>query len=209
MVFVTKTFGKFEIKDYRFSDVTDSKMWYYGYVNGCGALGILNGMKDGTFMPQKNVTRAELATMIVRATEHLISYRIDDKVSFSDVKNPKKWYYENVMKCASVGIIKGRNDGTFAPDDFATREEIAALISRAINIAGRFDGKEIPVITDISELNTLYPDGASVSKYAKESVILCNKLSVMIGDKQGFRPKSNTTRAECAKIFFVIKNSLK
>ncbi len=208
MVFYTKNFGKFEIKDYKFTDVANSKMWYYNYVNGCGALGILNGMGDGSFAPQKTVTRAELASMIVRATEHIISYRTDDKISFTDVKKGK-WYYENIMKCASVGIILGRGNGIFAPDDEATREEIATLVARVIKIAGSFNGQDLPAITDTSELKNLYPDGTSVSKFAKESVILCNKLAIMQGDKTGgFRPKDNTTRAECAKIFYVIKNSL-
>ncbi len=208
MVFYTKNLGAFEIKTHEFSDVTDPKMWYYKYVNGCGALGILSGMGDGTFAPTKTVTRAELAVMIVKATSHIISYRIDDKISFSDVKSGK-WYYEYIMKCASVGIIAGRGDGIFAPNDNATREEIASLTARVIKIAGQYNGKPIPTIENTDELLTIYPDGASVSKYAKADVILCNKLSVMVGDKEGFRPKANTTRAECAKIFYDIKNSLK
>lgn len=209
IVFNTKSLGEFKIKDYKFSDVTNPKSWYYNYVNSCGALGILNGMGDGSFAPAKTVTRAELASMIVRSTEHIISYRIDEKVKFSDVTNPKKWYYENVMKCASVGIILGRDDGTFAPDDYATRQEIATLVARVIKIAGQFNGGALPAV-NVSELATLYPDGKNVSKFAKESVILCNKLGIMQGDKSGaFRPADNTTRAECAKIFYVVKNSLK
>ena len=208
LVFFTKKLGAFKVTEYKFTDVSDPEAWYYKYVNGCAALGILSGMGDGTFMPQKTVTRAELAVMIVKATEHLISYRIADGVSFTDVKKGK-WYYDYVMKCASVGIIFGKGDGKFAPNDNATREEIAALTARVIKIAGSFNGAPIPEITDVSTLATLYPDGNAVSKYAKADVILCNKLSVMVGDKQGFRPKANTTRAECAKIFFDIKNSLK
>ena len=208
MVFYTKNLGTFEIKVHEFSDVTDPKMWYYKYVNGCGALGILSGMGDGSFAPAKTVTRAELAVMIVKATSHIISYRTNDDISFSDVKKGK-WYHDYVVKCASVGIISGRGDGVFAPDDNATREEIASLVARVIKLAGSYNSDELPVIDNTDELLTLYPDGASVSNYAKKDVILCNKLSVMVGDKQGFRPKSNTTRAECAKIFFDIKNSLK
>ncbi len=208
IVFFTKKFGTFTVKEHQFNDVKDPKQWYYNYVNGCGALGLMSGMGDGNFAPQKTVTRAELAVMIVNATSHLISYRIDEKISFSDVKKGK-WYYDYVMKCASVGIIFGKDNGTFAPNDNATREEIAALTARVIKIAGRYNGKDLPAIANADEVKTLYPDGASVSKYAKSDVILCNKLSVMVGDKTGFRPKANTTRAECAKIFFDIKNSLK
>lgn len=208
IVFFTKKFGAFDVTEYKFSDVSDPKAWYYKYVNGCAALGVLSGMGDGTFAPQKTVTRAELAVMIVRATDHLISYRIDDSVAFTDVKKGK-WYYDYVMKCASVGIIFGKGDGKFAPDDNATREEIAALASRVIKIAGSFNGQPLPAVDNADEVKTLYPDGASVSKYAKADVVLCNRLSVMVGDKTGFRPKANTTRAECAKIFYDIKKSLK
>lgn len=207
IVFTTRKIGGFHVKEHTFTDVSDPKMWYYKYVNSCAALGILSGMGDGTFAPQKTVTRAELAVMIVKATSHIISFRIDDKISFTDVQKGK-WYYDYVMKCASVGIIFGKGDGKFAPNDNATREEIAALTARVIKIAGSFGGKELPQITNVDELKTLYPDGTTVSKYARADVILCNKLSVMVGDKTGFRPKANTTRAECAKIFYDIKKSL-
>ncbi len=207
IVFTTKNIGAFTLENYEFSDVNDPAIWYYKYVNKCAALGILSGMGDGSFMPDKTVTRAELAVMIVKSTSHFISYRIDENISFTDVKKGK-WYYDYVMKCASVGIIFGKGDGIFAPDAYATREEIAALTARVIKIAGSYNSQSLPVIESTDELTTLYPDSASIAKYAKSDVLLCNKLGIMVGDQNGFRPKASTTRAECARIFCDLKNNI-
>ncbi len=208
MVFFTKKLGSFSIKTFEFSDANNKNIWYYSYVNGSGAKGIMSGMGDGTFAPEQKVTRAQLAAMIVKATDHLISYRMYDDVSFDDVKKGS-WYHDYVIKCASVGIFLGKGNGKFAPNDHATRQEIAALAARIIRIAGSFNGKAIPSISSTKELSKLYKDAKQVADYAKKDVILCNKLSVMIGDERGFRPKDNITRAECAKIFYRLKNSLK
>ncbi len=207
IVFSTKKVGKFTVSNFEFSDVADKSLWYYDYVNKCASLGLISGMGDGTFMPQNSITRAQLAVLIVKATEHIIDYRVDSKLSFSDV--PKNaWYYEYVMKCASMGIIFGMGDNTFMPDRNATRQEIAALTARVINTAKYFNGQRVPTITSTQSLSKLYKDSKSIANWAKKDVLLCNKLSIMVGDDRGFRPLANTTRAECARIFYDLKNSL-
>ncbi len=207
MVFTTDKLGAFSVKNYEFTDVSDPKMWYYKYVNACAALGILSGMGDGSFKPDNTVTRAELCVMIVRSTSDVISYRTDESIVFNDVKKGK-WYYDAITKCATMGIVFGVTPTEFKPDEPATREQIAALVSRVIRIAGSYGGNPLPDVSDPSQLEALYPDHADISNYAKADALLCNRLSVMVGDSAGFRPKSNTTRAECAVIFHSVKNSL-
>lgn len=207
MEFLSTKAGAFTVKKYEFTDVKDPSEWYYKYVNSCAALGVLSGMGDGTFKPQNTVTRAELAVMIVRSTSDVISYRIDENLKFDDVKKGK-WYYDAIMKCATMGIVFGKTDTTYAPDDYATREQIAAVVARVVNIAGMYAGQTLPDVSNVSELSGIYKDHASISNYAKANVLLCNKLKIMVGDANGFRPKSNTTRAECAVIFYSVKNSL-
>lgn len=206
LVFESENVGAFTVKKYEFTDVKDPSMWYYKYVTECASLGVISGMGDGSFMPQGTLTRAQLAVMIVRSTENIISYRIDPKLQFNDVKKGS-WYYDAVMKCATMGIVFGKTDSLYAPDDSATREQIAAVVARVINIAGVYNGAELPDVTNVSELSKLYPDSASISNYARSSVLLCNKLKIMVGDAYGFRPASNTTRAECAVIFHSVKKS--
>lgn len=205
--FTTNLIGKFNIRKYEFSDIKNSGKWYYKYVNSLGSKGILNGMGDGTFAPSNPVTRAELATMFVKATEHIISYRLDTSKSFKDV--PKgKWYYEYVMKCASLGIVNGYGDGNFGPNNPATREEVAVMIRKIVEAIGSFNSQPLPQInssTSKAELAKIYKDSASISSWSRDYVLFCNKLSIMIGDEnKNFSPKADITRAECAKIIYDI-----
>lgn len=203
--FTTNLIGAFTVFDYKFSDV-DAKKWYYECVNKSGAYGILSGMGDGTFAPQANITRAQLAAMIVKATGKLISYREDGKHKFSDVAK-SKWYYTYVTQCATLGLMEGTGEGKFEPEKNATRQEIAAVITRVLRVLGSHGGKPLPEIdkkTCQSELKKLYRDASDIHGWAAEYVLFCNKLQIMVGDGDGFRPKSNITRAESAKIFWLI-----
>ncbi len=206
MVFKTKKLGPFLVDVEQFTDVADPSIWYYKYVSGCAALGILNGMGDGSFAPQKNVTRAELCVMVVKATEHIISYRISAGKGFADV-NTTDWFYDYVLKCASLGIVYGRSATQYAPNENATRQEIAAITARVIRLVNSYKGQPLPDSSDVASLSGIYPDYSKIGDWAKSDVLLCFRLGVMIGDN-GFRPTSNTTRAECARIFYDIKNYL-
>lgn len=205
LTFITKYIGEFKVADFKFNDVQEGK-WYYSYVNKSGAYGILSGVGDGNFEPQTNITRAQLAAMIVKATSELISFRIDDKNTFKDVPQGK-WYYDYIMQCATLGLMDGTGDNKFEPEKNATRQEISAVITRVLKVMGTHAGEALPVIdpnTCESELSSIYKDASDIQKWAREYVLFCNKIQIMIGDSEGFRPKSNITRAECAKIFWLI-----
>lgn len=208
--FETKCVGAFRTDVFEFADVNDSTKWYYNYINSAGATGIMNGVGDGKFDPVKNITRAEICAMIVKATSDIISYRMDGTLSFSDVQNGK-WYYDYVMKCASMGIVNGVGDGKFNPTANATRQEVATMTVRLLKLIGSYNGQVIPTVnkdTLESELSALYPDAKNIADFARESVIICSKLNIMVGDGSGFRPKSSIMRCECAKIFFLIYDSI-
>ncbi len=206
LCFETTLLGAFDTAPFEFSDVKNPAKWYYRYVNGAGALGIMNGMGDNMFKPEGGVSRAQLAAMIVKATQDDVSYRIDDSLSFTDVARGK-WYYDYIMKCASLKIVEGIGGGRFDPEGFATREEIATVIARLIRLIGSFDGAPLPAIDKSgarTELSARYPDEGRIHDFSAESVLLCGYLGIMNGDSVGFRPRSGATRAECAKIFGII-----
>ncbi len=210
VVFETKSVGAFSVINFEFNDVKDPQKWYYDYVNSAGALGIMDGMGENNFEPRTNLTRAQLAAMLVKATENIISYRIDPKYSFKDVTEDK-WYYEYVMKCASLGIVDGVGDGMYNPLAGATREEIATVIARLIKLIGFYGNGSLPVIdpqTVDAELSAIYIDSSAIHDYAKESVLICYKLGIMQGDTEGFRARSKTVRSECAKIFYLINRRM-
>ena len=204
--FKTKLIGAFSLGVYEFEDIKDPAQWYYGYINATGATGIMSGVGGSLFDAKKDITRAELCAMIVKATSHVVNYKIDPNQSFSDVE-AGKWYYDFIMKCAAVGIVNGVGDGKFAPTAKATRQEIATMTVRLLRVLGSYNSQAIPTVnadTLDSDLLALYPDSADIMDFAKESVLICARLNIMNGDGTGFRAKSQITRSECAKIFYLV-----
>ena len=90
----------------------------------------ITGYPDGSFKPENNITREEVATMIARAFEFSNG---NTNTKFSDV-NSSNWAYTYVMQCASRGIITGYPNGTFKPKDNITRAELYAMIFRALGM---------------------------------------------------------------------------
>ena len=91
--------------------------------------GIINGMGDGTFSPNGNLTRAQLCKMI----NSIWKYTEKDTVGFKDVTNDK-WYYDHVLIGKKAGYINGFEDGTFRGDEYVTREQVCAIICRVANL---------------------------------------------------------------------------
>lgn len=89
--------------------------------------GIVTGNNNGTYAPQREVTRAEAAVMLGRA---LGLDGTKTKTDFKDVKRDSfaSGYIQSAVK---KGIIQGFADGTFRPDQFVTRGQMALFISRA------------------------------------------------------------------------------
>lgn len=112
-----------------FGDVADGA-WYEGFVNRLAELGVVSGRTDGTFDPDGEVTRAELAAMLVRALGESPSTSL---TGFSDVP-ADAWYAGFVARLAELGITVGYGDGTFHPDAPITRAEVAAMLVRAFDL---------------------------------------------------------------------------
>ena len=99
--------------------------------------GILQG-NDGQFMPNSPITRAQMATVLVR----LLSLSEKSSADFDDIV-PGAWYEDALLKCVAAGVFKGNGDGTIGPDDALTREQAAVILSRAFDI---LTGKMAPSV---------------------------------------------------------------
>lgn len=110
-----------------FNDVP-ADAWYTSAINSARAHGIVKGFSDNTFRPNQPITRAEAVQILVNASEKLIKYPDEDPVmNFADVKTTD-WFYEAVNEAYIGGIISGKNDSTFAPNDELTRAETAKIL---------------------------------------------------------------------------------
>ncbi|MGG0200922.1 S-layer homology domain-containing protein [Bacillus anthracis] len=127
---------------------------------------------------------------------------------FSDVPT-SHWSYPAIKDLSSKNIISGYGNGKFGFGDVATREQVAALIYRALlpnKQGGTFSNEGARyVLKDGSTLNNPYRDIRAGSTLFPEEVLTLTKLGIFNGDGNGgFRPKDSVSRAEMAQI---IKNA--
>jgi len=117
-----------------FADVKNSD-WYYEYVNSLALSGIIKGTSASRFSPDKNITREEAATMIVRLYEKAVKTTIDATTKeFTDQGEISEWAVSSVSKAAMLDIVRGNHKGAFSPKKNLTRAEAAAIIVRLAEI---------------------------------------------------------------------------
>lgn len=105
-----------------FSDVSQDS-WYFGDVSALAAHGAVSG---GMFRPEDDITRREIAVMLIKALGYDNIAAAQDRSSFSDVSSDSGY----IETARDLGIINGKTDTQFDPDGFALREEGAAMMMR-------------------------------------------------------------------------------
>lgn len=93
---------------------------------------------------------------------------------------------ESVNVLAAMGIIEGRDEKTFAPDDNITREEIAVIINRVMEYGGIRQERA----------DVIYEDDDSISEWAKDSVYNIAGSDIMYGDGVYFKPQDNCSKEQ-------------
>ncbi|MDY4976326.1 MAG: S-layer homology domain-containing protein [Clostridia bacterium] len=148
--------------------------------------GIVVGVTSTSFEPDREVTRAEFAVMIVK------SLKISSKNSagFTDVK-PGDWYEAYVNAAANAGLIVGYG-GQFRPDDLITREEMAVIMAKAYRYL------EKPEMKGGIEK---FSDKGEISDWAYSYVDEVTSAGLIQGTTADtFAGKENTTRAQAASV---------
>ena len=150
-------------------------------LNGNEHFAYIIGYPDGTVLPRNNITRAEVASIFFRLLkdevreENLTSNNI-----FSDVSSDK-WYNTAISTLASLGIITGRSDNTFEPNDYITRAEFAA-------ICARFDDIETEVVNNFTDV---------AGHWAEKEICEATAYGWIKGyEDNTFRPDQSISRAE-------------
>ena len=108
-----------------FSDIKDGA-WCCRAIATLTNMGIIKGYTDGSFQPNKSITRAELATIIARFAKLDVNTK-----TFSDITG--HWAQKNIELAAGNGWINGYEDGTFRPNNNITRAETFAMINRVLD----------------------------------------------------------------------------
>jgi hypothetical protein len=95
---------------------------------------IVEGTGKNLFEPSRNITRAEFAALVIRSLG--IQPATSSTTKFNDVVS-SKWYAGTVAAAAAAGLVQGDEKGNFNPNSLITRKEIAAIVVRAAEFAGK------------------------------------------------------------------------
>ena len=120
------------------TDVPKGK-WFTGAVTWAAKNGVVNGIGDGKFDPNADVTRQQMCVMLVNFVENFMndSLKRDKNVSsFADDKDIAKWSKEQVYKCAKSGLVNGVGNNKFDPKASATRAQGATIFTNFYNHTG-------------------------------------------------------------------------
>ncbi|OMF76677.1 S-layer homology domain-containing protein [Paenibacillus glucanolyticus] len=150
--------------------------------------GIITGYTDGTFAPNKTVTRAEFAIMLKRALglEEIGGYT--NPSNFKDFEKDS-WYGQELAVALSNGITKGFTDNTYRPNEIIPREQAAIMVSNVMRWKG----------LDYEGTSLKFKDSKDIITWAVEDVKFAAEKGIIKGYSNGkFLPKANITRAETA-----------
>ena len=149
--------------------------------------GIISGFGDGTFCPNRNVTRAEFVKMLVSAFGFSGT---DNAASFDDV-TPDKWYYDYISVACHNGIAHGKGNAYFGAEENITRQDMLYNAASAKKLITQAD-------TDAE-----FADGGEIADYAREAVNTFSSAGVISGTGDGcFSPRAFATRAQAAQIIY-------
>ena len=153
-----------------FTDVT--KNWAYPGIQYCVTHGIMGGMGDGTFAPTGTTTRAQIVQILYNLEG---TPAVSGTTPFTDLT--ANWYKPAILWAYQNNVVAGTSPTTFAPDQPVTREQIAVILTQYMFHVLKMNRTWTP-----ADLST-FPDGAQVSRWAKEAMQDAVALGLINGTK--------------------------
>lgn len=157
-----------------------SDYWAYEEINYLAGRGIINGYEDGTFKPNNYVTRAQAVVMVVKALGLPLTYQSS---VFSDVASDY-WAKDYINTAIRNGIISGYSNGTFKPNNYVTRAQMASILAKAFRLTATSSVRFSDVRNDY---------------WARIEINKVVTAGIANGYSDGtYRPGNSTTRAQMA-----------
>ncbi len=179
-----------------FNDVS-SDAWYFEYVETLVNDGIIDDAES--FLPDQAVNRAELAEMVVRATDGSDGYQTPESPTFSDVPSDAP-YFDYVEAAVQQGIVNGYTDaegnltGVFGPEDVVNRATATKILVNAFEIPMDLRGE------------SSFPD-VNEADWFHDYVLTAYNQSILSGYDNGYFGSSDpVTRAQMAKLIINAQN---
>ncbi len=177
-----------------FSDVNNS--WAKKEINVMLRKGIIDDV--GQFLPSKSTTREEFTAWLVRI------YGLEgsrSKLPFTDITKSNK-YYNDIAIAYEKGLIKGKTDKLFDPKGTMSRQEIATVLTRAMEKYNQVNPPK-----NVDDQLKRFNDQDSIAKWAKEGVATAIMQKLVGGYPNGtYKPLNNAKRDEAAVLVYRLFN---
>ena len=161
-----------------FADVPETH-WAYSWVTELAARGVVFGMDETHFAPDRLVTRAEFVTILARLSGADISAH---RASAFDDVSEGSWYCPSVAWATETGITNGTGNRLFSPDEPVTREQAATML---FHLAGK-----LRIVLPETAEAAAFADADDVSLYARDAVSAMQRAGILIGvGNEQFAPK--------------------
>lgn len=183
-----------------FGDVPASH-WAHIAVGALAAREIVKGRTDGAFDPAAPISRAEFVALLMRTLEREMEGGGSDSGEaslFKDV-NAGAYYAASLRAAAADGIVKGDGDSRFRPNAQISRQELAAMVYRALVSTGRLAAPEGQAAGGVA-----FEDASDIAAYAREGIGALVSAGVLQGSGRTFRPTASASRAEAAQAMYKI-----
>jgi len=173
-----------------FDDVASH--WAKDTVNNMGSRMIIAGTGNGKFSPDRDITRAEFAAIIVRA---LGLGAQDGPSAFTDVK-ASDWFNGAIRTAVEYGLLSGYADGAFRPNDKITREQAMVILARAMAVTGLKDRLPGGLA---EEVVGAFADAGQASAWSVQGIADSVAAGIVQGRNENtLAPQAFITRAEAA-----------
>lgn len=184
--------SKYAVMAYEAAFTDIAGHWAEDVIRLMAARGIVKGMTATTFAPEAEVTRAQFATLLVKALG--ISEQAATGSRFSDVP-AGAWYAATVETAAANGLLKGYPDGSFKPNARITRQELAAMVVNALKLRGK-DGDAVTA-AEAEEILKAFADRSQIGDWAKQAAAVAVKSGIVKGRAADqFAPLATAKRCE-------------
>lgn len=172
----------------RFTDMANH--WAGPFVDGLVAAGAIAGFPDGTFRPERGVTRAEFAAFIAASFPNRPPQRSPRQ--FSDLRS-NFWAYEALGYAYVTGFLSGFPDGSLRPDALITRTQAIVAVANGLQLSGgRAD--------DVG----IYRDRAQIPSYAVDALATATRQRLVVNYPAPLRlrPVETMTRGELSALIY-------
>ncbi len=158
--------------------------------------GIVNGMREDAFLPDHTMTRAEFATITVRA----LGVPIENLSVFQDVRTTD-WFAKYVNTAYRYGIVNGVSKTEFNPLGTITVEQASAMVCRAAELCG-MENKLDDIAAE--KILTAFSDYTTISDWAKPSVAFCVEAGILDKREVEIQPRAAVKRCQIADMLYAL-----